>query len=58
MKKLLLANDGKNVWVVVCFCHLAGLYIYGMIHHPLWTAAGTTLWLMLTLHFWPDEAKK
>ncbi len=37
--------------------HLGGLYGYGMYRAPLLTAALALLWLLVTIHFWPDEGE-
>lgn len=38
--------------------HLGGLYTYGMLHQPLWTAGAALVWLLVTLHQWPEEAER
>lgn len=44
----------KPLVMALAGLHLGGLYGYGMLHWPVPTAAVALVWLLVTLHYWPE----
>jgi hypothetical protein len=47
----------RDVVTVLALLHMIGLYTWGMVKHPVETAAVALVWLLACLHYWQEEAK-